>query len=83
MDICEKAERVGVEQARAQRWHDTDHGKDRAPPRRWAHKTNIVEQEPEWVSSCWCCCEQCDPDWGHFRPNPFWGRAAAERAQGR
>jgi hypothetical protein len=75
---------VGVEQARAQRWHDTDHGADRgAPLRPNRFRKPVTEVEPEWMSSCWCCCEQCNPDWEHPRPNPFWLQAQRELAGGR
>jgi hypothetical protein len=70
---------VGVEQGRAQRWHDTDHGHDRGAPLRSSRfRKAVVEREPGRVSSCWCCCEQCNPDWGHPRPNPFWSVAQLE-----
>ncbi len=62
----------------AQRWHDTDHGAERgAPLRPNKFRIPVPEDEPDWVSSCWCCCEQCDPDWEHPRPNPYWSRATA------
>lgn len=61
---------------RAQRWHDTDHGPDRkAPSKDTRFRIPINEPEPEWVSSCFCCCERCDPEWEHPRPNPYWTRA--------
>jgi len=69
-----------VEQERAQRWHDTDHGAERGKPLR-PNRFRIPREEepPEWVSSCWCCCELCDPDWNPERSNPYWGAATAER----
>lgn len=67
---------VGEDRGRAQRWHDTDHGVDRSPPlRNNRFRRARKEPKPEWVSSCYCCCEQCDPQWEHSRPNPFWIRA--------
>lgn len=64
------------DRGRAQRWHDTDHGSERARPSRSNRfRTAVMEPEPEWVSPCYCCCEQCNPDWEHPRPNPFWTRA--------
>jgi hypothetical protein len=63
---------TALDRGRAQRWHDTDHGADRKPLRSTRWRTAVKEREPDWVSSCWCCCEQCDPDWKHPRPNPFW-----------
>lgn len=64
------------ERGRAQRWHDTDHGRERGKPL-YSNRFRraVKEREPEWVSSCYCCCDQCKPDWGHPRPNPFWQRA--------
>ncbi len=68
-----------TEQGRAQRWHDTDHGAERGKPLR-PNKFRVpaADPRPEWTSACWCCCEQCDPDWEHPRPNPFWLRAQEE-----
>lgn len=48
--------------ARVQRWHDTDHG----------------SCEDGGYSSCYCCCERCNPDYNPARPNPFWVEARAE-----
>lgn len=62
----------------AQRWHDTDHGIDRGEGlRRSAFVEPVDEPEREWVSSCYCCCEICDPDYEEPRPNPFWSRVQA------
>ncbi len=57
---------------RAQRWHDTDHGPHR-PPARTSNKFHVLvdEDEPEWVSPCWCCCERCHP-LDSDRPNPYY-----------
>lgn len=56
-----------------QRWHDTDHGADREPPSRDTRfRTPVAEEEAPLVSSCWCCCQLCDPDWNPDRPNPYW-----------
>lgn len=61
----------------AERWHDTDHGMNRGKALRRSKFIEPVEEpEPEWVSSCYCCCEICNPDYQHPRPNPFWSRAA-------
>lgn len=61
---------------RAQRWHDTDHGDERMPPLKANRfRVPVAEQDPEWVSPCFCCCEQCDPVWEHPRPNPYWSLA--------
>lgn len=49
------------DEERAQRWHDTDHP---SPP-------------PEDYSSCWCCCNLCDPDISE-RPNPWYLKALQE-----
>ncbi len=57
---------VTTAHARAQQWHDTDHG----------------SCDESLYSDCWCCCIICDPDWGHkdphtgmARPNPFYAEA--------
>jgi hypothetical protein len=60
---------------RVQRWHDTDHGRDRGKPLRRSRFISPVLEEDQWVSSCWCCCELCDPDWNPGRFNPYWSRA--------
>ncbi len=71
-----------VEADRAQRWHDTDHGADRGKPLR-ANRFRVPGPDAaveSWVSSCWCCCQLCDPDWNPERSNPYWSRATAEMA---
>jgi hypothetical protein len=74
---------VYVERGRAQRWHDTDHGRDRGKPLRSNRfRVAVAETPAPIISACWCCCERCDPDWGHARPNPFWGLAEAEMSVG-
>lgn len=74
---------MGVEQGRAQRWHDTDHGAERGKPLR---PTRFIvprpEPEPDWFSACWCCCEVCDPDWNPDRFNPYWAAAQEEMRVG-
>ncbi len=65
-------------EACAQRWHDTDHGRDRKKARRSYGRTFRSEPDPGWVSHCWCCCEHCNPDWNLARPNPYWTMAQAE-----
>lgn len=74
-----------LERDRAQRWHDTDHGPLRkAVKRRGPHPFAVWAKlkDPDWVSSCWCCCELCDPDWNEERPNPYWGRAHGQLVAG-
>lgn len=63
-------------EAMAQRWHDTDHGSQRGKPlRRSKFIEPVHDSERESLSSCWCCCELCDPDWNPGGSNPFWVRA--------
>ncbi len=68
------------DQERAQRWHDTDHGRLRGARRRMPYVKWRKEKEPNpaHVSACWCCCMICDPDYDEPRPNPYWSRAQAE-----
>jgi hypothetical protein len=37
------------------------------------HDLHCRADDAGWVSSCWCCCPQCDPDWGG--ENPQWTAA--------
>ncbi len=53
-------------QAKAQQWHDTDHG----------------STEANGYFSCWCCCTGCDPDYESDRPNPYWAEAQASMNSG-
>lgn len=63
-------------EAMAQRWHDTDHGRERGKPIRQSRFLKPApDPQPDWVSSCWCCCQICDPDWNTKRPSPFWTEA--------
>jgi hypothetical protein len=63
---------VNVNAQRAQRWHDTDHGKDRAGPiRDTRYRTALPDGPSEPDAGCWCCCQRCDPDESD-RPNPFY-----------
>lgn len=58
---------------RAQRWHMTDHGPDRKPALRdTKFRISIPEPEPGFFSSCFHCCQRCDPDRNPARPNPYW-----------
>lgn len=68
------------EMARAQRWHDTDHGRDRGwPLRSNRFRRALPDPAPSYVSACWCCCEVCNPGWNpDGRVNPWWSRAKAE-----
>lgn len=60
-------------QSQAQRWHDTDHGRDRGRPlRRNQFRVPAPDPEPRNAGLCYCCCDDCDPDWSK-RPNPYWG----------
>lgn len=51
-----------------------------AQAQRW-HDTDHGNGPPGY-SSCWCCCESCDPDY-QDRPNPFWSAATASLRAGR
>lgn len=37
------------------------------------HADHHMTLEGGWISYCWCCCTDCDPDWGGNNP---WFRAA-------
>jgi hypothetical protein len=39
----------------AQLWHDE-------------HCVNSRTTDTSAISSCWCCCMTCDPDWGGINP---------------
>lgn len=42
------------------------------------HHNNMHEDDPPY-SSCWCCCERCDPDYvGADEANPHWDEASRE-----
>jgi hypothetical protein len=30
------------------------------------------ERHHQEYSSCWCCCDSCNPDYGATEPNPYW-----------
>lgn len=71
-----------MDKARAQRWHDTDHGSQRGKPLRNSKFIKVLPDEvPDWVSPCWCCCEICNPGWNPGgRTNPYWSLASLRQA---
>lgn len=40
------------------------------------HDDHCDSAEYRAVSSCWCCCTECDPDWSGT--NPYFGLAQQE-----
>jgi hypothetical protein len=60
--------------ARAQRWHDTDHGQNRGTPLR-RNKFRKPSPDPERnVPANFRECRLCDPVTSN-RNNPFWNEA--------
>lgn len=71
---------------KAQRWHDTDHGKDRGKPLRRTKFIEPVDDEGQLIEvpEGFRECRWCDPAQGWTeRNNPFWFRVIAwESGQG-
>ena len=67
----------------AQRWHDTDHGLDRGPMKRWMKATRFTlpredDFDPKDVAYSFRYCKLCDPGCGvQQHNNPFWFRVIA------
>ncbi len=57
----------------------TDDGpRELLPEEQKAQEWHQKQREPgawHWVSSCWCCCEDCNPASNPVTPNPLWDEA--------